>query len=179
VVPDVAENTENKVTENPGDTTEPEDTPDFQPITLGTQAEVDSFVGGRVKKERAKYADYGELKTKAAELDSLKQASMSQADKDAQRIRELETALETERHANMRRDVAATKKVPADRISGTTREELEASADELLAFIAETVNANKPSRPPTGLKSGATSADTRMDPQERAAAALRTLRSGA
>lgn len=153
---------------------------DFQPITLASQAEVDSFIGGRVKKVQARYADYQELKAKAAELDKVKQAQMTEAD----RIKALENELAAERQNSlikeMRRDVAAEKGVPANRIHGNTREELEASADELLAFIAEKINHQQQSKPKpaTGLKSGATGTDSRMDPKERAAQALRTLRSG-
>ena len=50
-----------------------------------TQAEVDAIVGDRLKRERAKsaekYADYGELKRKAAAYDEAAEASKSELEK--------------------------------------------------------------------------------------------------
>lgn len=39
----------------------------FQPIT--TQADLDRIIGQRVERERAKYADYGDVKARAAKAD--------------------------------------------------------------------------------------------------------------
>lgn len=148
---------------------------DFEPIT--SREQLDKIVGAARKADKAKLV---ELQQKAKRLDEIEQASMSEAEKAAARVRELETQLEVERHGNLRRDVAAAKGVPAERISGSTREELEQSADELIAYIAErTATPPKPVRPAAGLKSGATGTDTRMDPMERAANAVRQWASGA
>lgn len=46
-----------------------------------TQAEVDAIVGDRLKRERAKHADYSELKAKAARLDEIEAASKSELEK--------------------------------------------------------------------------------------------------
>jgi hypothetical protein len=158
----------------------------FEPITLDSQGAVDAFIGSRVKKARAseaaKFADYETFKSKAAELDSLKAAKMTQGEKDAERIRELETviahrdeALAAERLAGLRRDVANAKGVPADRITGDTREALEASADDLLEWHKAGAPP-KPKLPVGALRSGASNtADARMDKKERAAAMLREL----
>jgi len=153
-----------------------EPSPEFEPIT--SQEDFDRRTKARVARATAKFADYDQHKAAAAELAALKAANLTEGERQSERIRALETELQNERHANLRRDVAYTKGVPAERISGSTREELEQSADELLAFVAERAQPIKPTRPAAGLRSGASNTDSRMDPKERAAAARRQWRSG-
>lgn len=85
----------------------------------------------------------------------------------------------------LRTKVAAAKGVPASSLTGTTEDELTASADELIAWRDQ----NKPATPPPapkrtptsggGLKSGATNSEnTSHDPKALAAEAVRRLRSG-
>lgn len=83
------------------------------------------------------------------------------------------------RHASLRAEVAAAKGVPAPSLSGSTREELEACAEELIAWRdANTKRPPKAPAPSGGLKSGASPSGEPADPKERAAAALRALRTG-
>lgn len=81
---------------------------------------------------------------------------------------------------SLRSAVAAEKGVPVTGLTGTTEEELHASADELIAWRDAAAAAKRPPKPPaptSGLKSGASSTgDHPADPKERAAAALRQLR---
>ena len=92
-----------------------------------TQADVDRIVRERVKREREKFADYDDLKTKAEGAKTLEQ-----------RVAEIErTARESEERA-LRAEIANAKGLTpsqAKRLVGSTREELEADADELLADI--------------------------------------------
>ena len=84
----------------------------------------------------------------------------------------------------IRSKVAAAKGVPASSLTGTTEDELAASADELIAWRDQ----NKPPSTPTpkrtptsggGLKSGASGSEsTSLDPKAAAADALRRLRAG-
>lgn len=146
------------------------ETTDFEPIT--SQEQLDKLIGGvhaRYKKQ------LGELKSKADKLDELEDASKSEAQRNAERIAALETELATERQNTLRHNIARDKGVPAHRITGTTKEELEESADNYLAEVAELTKAPR-QKSSTGLKSGATNSDSRMDPKERAAAALREWR---
>ena len=46
-----------------------------------TQAELDAIVGDRLKRERAKYADYDEFKAKAAKYDEAEEAGKSELQK--------------------------------------------------------------------------------------------------
>jgi hypothetical protein len=64
-----------------------------------TQEELDAIVKKRIARERAKYSDYDELKTKAKELDDLREAKKSETEK-------LQSKLEK---AHEERDAALTK----------------------------------------------------------------------
>ena len=86
---------------------------------------------------------------------------------------------------SMRNKVAAAKGVPPTSLTGTTEEELNASADELIAWRdqnAANKQPNTPKRNPAlggGLKSGATgNQNTNSDPKVAAAEAMRRLRAG-
>lgn len=57
-----------------------------------TQAQIDAMIKERVERERAKYADYDELKTKATAAD---EATRTEAEKQAARLKELETQAST------------------------------------------------------------------------------------
>ncbi len=46
-----------------------------------TQAEMDAIIGDRLARERAKYADYAEMKAKAAKFDEAEEASKSELQK--------------------------------------------------------------------------------------------------
>lgn len=61
----------------------------FKPIT--SQDDLNHVITERVNRERAKFADYADLKTKAAKLDQIEQANKSEADKFSERIASLET----------------------------------------------------------------------------------------
>lgn len=87
-------------------------------------------------------------------------------------------------HASLRAAVAAEEGVPISGLTGATKEELVASAKELIAWRDAAAAASAVKRPPkspapAGLKSGASSTgDTPTDKKERAAMALRQLASG-
>ena len=117
---------------------------EFQAIT--TQEDFDKAIQSRIARERAKFADYDELKASAEKLrefeESQKTEEQKRQERDAARDREL-AELKAEK---LRATVAAEKSdpatgivVPAELLTGSTREELEASADALIKFKAEGV----------------------------------------
>lgn len=55
------------------------DPPKFEPIS--SQAELDRILGERLARERAKYADYNDLKAKAAEFDKAAEAARTEHEK--------------------------------------------------------------------------------------------------
>lgn len=103
-----------------------------------TEDQVEAIVERRLKRERAKYADYEDLKAQVAELSKGAggKDNKGEVDQLTQQIAKLQEDLEGERVERMRIEVAAEKKLtPAHlkRLTGKTREELEDAADELLA----------------------------------------------
>lgn len=139
-----------------------------------TQADVDRIVQDRLAKEKGKYADYDELKGKADELDKLKASSQSDLEKLTEQLEGLKKSqAETEARA-LRAEVATAKGLTAaqaKRLAGSSREELEADADEILeAFPVSTStegtrSAGPPSRQPKPTLRGG-SDPTTEDPVE-------------
>jgi hypothetical protein len=83
-----------------------------------SQEELNRIISERVQRERAKYADHADLKAKAARLDEIEQANLSEAEKAAQRIAaaEAEVAQVPARVADALRDaIVALGVVPETR----------------------------------------------------------------
>lgn len=77
---------------------------EFKPIT--SQDDLNKVIADRVQRERAKYADYKDVKAKAAKLDEIEQASLTEAEKAAARITALETELNGVRNESTRLRIA-------------------------------------------------------------------------
>lgn len=90
-----------------------------------TQAEVNSIVADRLTRERAKYADYDDLKTKAQQFDTTKA--------------ELDALNAANAQRDMRARVAAATGVPVELLTGDTEEACTAQAQAALKF-AKPVN---------------------------------------
>lgn len=80
---------DNKVapTDETGDVTEGKETEQTPQEKLLTQAEFERALTARLKQERQKYADYDDLKAK---VQAAEEAQKSEADKQAERLRQLE-----------------------------------------------------------------------------------------
>lgn len=150
-----------------------------------------------LQKERAaravlerKLTEAEQLKTElAAKVQEFEDAKKSETEKLndqlarlQQQIADKDAEVAAAKVASLRAEVAAEKKVPAKRLHGSTREELEADADAYLAEVAEQTASKRPTKPATpatGLKSGASAdGDASTNPRARAAAALRQMRQG-
>ena len=59
-----------------------------------TQEQVDAIVAERLKRERAKYADYDDLKTKATKYDEAEEASKSELQKATEKAAALQKRLD-------------------------------------------------------------------------------------
>lgn len=103
-----------------------------------SQEELDRIIQKRIERVKASYQDYDALREKAAKLDEMEEAKKSELDKANHRAEQLEQELEQAKLQVLRSDVAQTKGVPANLLTGSTQEELEASADALLEFRGET-----------------------------------------
>ena len=103
-----------------------------------TQAEVDAIVGDRLKRDRAKYADYDALKEKAGKYDELQEANKTELQKVTDKANSLEKELEALKSANTIRDiragVAERYNLPASLITGTTEEECTKQAEAIIEY---------------------------------------------
>lgn len=74
---------------------EPTPAPDLAPDPARTfsQADLDRIVSDRLARQKAQFADYDDLKTKAARLDEIEEQSKSELEKAQQRAAELEREL--------------------------------------------------------------------------------------
>ncbi len=123
-----------------GDTSTGDDQDQSQGPRTFTQEELNKLIADRVGRERAKYADYGDMKRKAAELDQIEEAQKTEAQKQAERNAEADRkSAEADRKLAIA-DVAGKLSVPAAILSGPTAntpEAIEAFAQAVLAFAGE------------------------------------------
>lgn len=149
-----------------------------------TQEQLDDIIEKRLAREREKYADYDKLKEQVealaadkAELDKAKKKAEDEGKTVTEKVNEqlaaLQKQLEDEKEARHKSDseslrlrVAAAKglsEAQARRLQGSTKEELEADADDLLETFGGKKD-DKPeersggfSRPKESLRPGASS----------------------
>lgn len=116
---------------------------EFKPIT--SQQELNDALKDRLARERAKFKDYNDIKAKAAKLDEIEQANLSELEKANGRI----TAAETDRDAAKQEALRLRKAVEhglsledADLfLTGTDEETLDAQAKRLSDRAAEQAKA--------------------------------------
>ncbi|MFC6885298.1 hypothetical protein [Actinomadura yumaensis] len=118
-----------------------------------TQSDVDRIIRERLDRERGKYGDYEELKGKAAELDTLKEANATEQEKAVNQARkDTEAAVRGQLEPRINRIEAALKHgLPAElgakvlsaakRLVGDTIEQLEDDAKEFFAASPITTGA--------------------------------------
>lgn len=103
-----------------------------------TQDELNKILGERLDRERAKYADFDELKKKAEQFDEIQEQSKSELQKAQERAQALQSELDSikEREAvrTVREAVAKETNVPANLLTGSTEEECKQQAEAILAF---------------------------------------------
>ena len=97
-----------------------------------SQDEVNAIVGKRLAEEKVKYADYDDLKAKAAKFDEVEEANKSELQKATERAATLEQELNSMKKAEevrtVRETVAKETGIPAHLLTGTTEEECKAQA---------------------------------------------------
>lgn len=128
------------------------------PAAEGTQQTPQSFDAeyvAKLRKEAAKYrTEAKELATKAKSYDELQESQKTELQKAQEAASAAEKALQDAKAEAMRSKVAASKGLPpsiADRLRGSTLEEMEADADAVLAEIqSKYVAKSAPSKADTG-----------------------------
>lgn len=125
-----------------------------------TQEEMNAIITDRLNRERSKYADYEDLKAKAAKFDEAEEAGKS----ELQKANEKATALQAQIDAltkekslrDLRQKVAKETGVPESLLSGETEEICTEQAKAILAFAkpAGYPNVQDGGEPDAGGKSG-------------------------
>ncbi|MFE2997994.1 hypothetical protein ACFXG4_23655 [Nocardia sp. NPDC059246] len=133
--------------DTPSGTPAPESKPvkEFAPIT--SQEVLDHIISERLGREKAKYSDYEDMKTKADAYDKDQAEKLSEIQRAEKRAADAEADLATERIERLRLEVSAAKGVPAVLLTGSTKEEMEAAADGLISWRGEIPSAGKGLQP--------------------------------
>jgi len=128
-----------------------------------TQDELNRIISERVARERAKTADYADLKAKAAKFDEIDAQSKSEVEKATEKAAAIERERDQAQSRLNRLEVALEKGLSpsqAKRLVGDTREELEADADELLKDLGDSNKPRSPKPDPNQGRSGSGTAST-------------------
>jgi hypothetical protein len=115
-----------------------------------TQAEMDAIIGDRLARERAKYADYAEIKAKAAKFDEAEEANKSELQKAVEERDALKARIDKleadKAHADAVADAAAKYGVDAALLS-----RMSGDVEENAAYLKQTMaNAPKFGQVPDG-----------------------------
>ena len=110
---------------------------EFKPIT--TQEEFDVAIKARLSREKEKYGDYDQLKSRVTELEeeTIEANKQSKDDSDKQ-LEEMQKQIAGYETANLRTRIALQNGLPydlADRLQGADEESLTADAERLASFI--------------------------------------------
>ncbi|RZT66743.1 hypothetical protein [Leucobacter luti] len=115
-----------------------------------TQEELNAIISARLDRERGKFADYDDVKAKAARLDELEEKNRTDLEKAEARAVAAEKVIADREAADaaakadaeaaaalakVAESVAAAKNVPVGALRGGTKEELEAHADLLAPLL--------------------------------------------
>lgn len=116
---------------------------EFKPIT--TQEEFDNAIKERLAREKSKYSDYDQLKSRVTELEkengglksTIEANNQSKADADKQ-LEEMKNQISNYETASLRTRVALQYGLPydlADRLQGTDEESFKADAERLAGYM--------------------------------------------
>jgi hypothetical protein len=119
-----------------------------------SQADVDRLIADRLTRERGKFADYNDLKTKAAEFDKIQDANKSELEKANEALSSAQAELAVAKVERVRRDAADKAGLPAELhefITATDPEEAakqaKTLADKLAPPAATAGNVHQGARP--------------------------------
>ena len=145
---------------------------EFKPIT--SQDDLNRIITKRIERERARFADYDEVKQKATEFDKFAEANKTELQKVLERAEAAEkkaAAFEAkEQRTKWAEEIVKDSGVPAAALRGSTKEELQEHFNVLKALVTKpspTRTATPPGKPSPG-----------DGEKGRAAAALREMRRG-
>lgn len=136
-----------------------------QEVKTFTQEELNAILNDRLGREKAKYSDYEELKSKAAKLDEIEEASKTELQKVTEKATALQSELDSLKKADeirqIREKVAKENGVPANLLKAETEEGCVEEAKALLDF-KKTVSPNYPQVRDAGEPQGTVKNTTRQ-----------------
>ena len=103
-----------------------------------TQSELDAIVGDRLKRERAKYADYDEAKAALDELTQLKEASKSELQKAVEERDRLKAEVEKFKAEKERAELVA-KAAAEHKVDAALLARMSGDVEENAKFLAEQI----------------------------------------
>lgn len=107
-----------------------------------TQAEMDAIISDRLKRDRAKYADYDAMKEKAAKYDEAVEANKTELQKQTEKAEALQAQLDALTKADeirrIREKVSNATGVPTTLLLGETEESCSEQAQAILAYKNDT-----------------------------------------
>ena len=122
----------------------------YEEVQGFTQTEVDEIVGKRLERERAKYADYTDLKSKVESLSSEKSEFESKlAEINAQKddlAKQLEQAKLSAEKTNLLREFNISSELE-EFVTGANAEEMRARAEKLSRSTAKAISIDKQPKP--------------------------------
>ena len=114
-----------------------------QPERTFTQSEMNAIMGERLAREHAKYADYDDLKAKAAKYDEQEEASKSELQKALEKADALQRQVDQMEKANevrqIRDKVSAETGVPASMLYGDDEVTCKAQAQKIMEFAGKKI----------------------------------------
>ena len=99
------------------------------------QQQFDADYVGKLRAEAARYRTEAKANAEAAKrLAAIEEANKSEAQRQIEQLQKLQEENAALRLANLKAQVAASKGVPADLLTGSSEDDLNAAADRLLQF---------------------------------------------
>lgn len=106
-----------------------------------TQSEMDAIISDRLKRERAKYSDYEDLKAKATAFDEAEEANKSDLQKANEKAESLQAQLDALTKANeereLREKISTETGVPANLLRGSNEDDLRKQAEGIKGFATK------------------------------------------
>ena len=107
-----------------------------EPERTFTQSEMDAIIGERLKRDRAKYADYDELKAKAAKFDEAEEASKSELQRAVEERDRLKAEVEKFKAERERAELVA-KMAAEHKVDAALLARMSGDVEENARFLAE------------------------------------------
>lgn len=131
---------------------------DYKEVEAFNQDEVNDIVGKRVEREREKFADYEDLKTKASSIDTVKAEYETKLSSATNEVTELKKQIGSAKLETDKVKLMHEFKLPDDMaefVTGENVEEMRKRAEKLAKGVKSTVPVQKQGKPKDGQQTNA------------------------